>query len=392
MSVGTNIQTINYSNNMQPKVQTNFKAHTAPVQDYPPNTVEINSKKKTGMSTCTKLGISFGSLVLLGLGARFGYKKFLNNIYSKKLKISDLPEKIVFNKATSKEEALKYARETLKINNVSEDLSLDALNYVNKGLTDISNSHKGKFINILGINSMDKDIANRVKGTIGGVCISPAFSKDFAKLSINLDYFKPDNLDTKLKDIYYKQGKIRFDKGKIYKFDNIFVRFDSKYDTLLQKYYQSPKDLSFEEKLRLIESYDYLMNNVHNLKKGLKTGAKGVKSDKVLLGELQSENHFIYHELGHLQDFFNNGMKQHLKSPFMYDINIRRDALNILPTKSHEEFINTQSIQETAGKVSNYAKTSRDEFIAETYARLIEGEKLHEDVMALYKKYNGPMI
>lgn len=67
-------------------------------------------------------------------------------------------------------------------------------------------------------------------------------------------------------------------------------------------------------------------------------------------------------------------------------------AFNIIPTKRHKEFINTESIQATAGKVSDYAKTSRHEFIAETYARLIEGEKLPEDVMALYKKYNGPMI
>ena len=35
MSVGTNIQTVNFNNNVQPKMQTNFRAQSSPVKDYP---------------------------------------------------------------------------------------------------------------------------------------------------------------------------------------------------------------------------------------------------------------------------------------------------------------------------------------------------------------------
>ena len=55
------------------------------------------------------------------------------------------------------------------------------------------------------------------------------------------------------------------------------------------------------------------------------------------------------------------------------------------------EFLTNQETQQTAGKISGYAQTSIGEFIADTYAKMIRGEKLPDDVMALYKKYNGPV-
>lgn len=45
----------------------------------------------------------------------------------------------------------------------------------------------------------------------------------------------------------------------------------------------------------------------------------------------------------------------------------------------------------TAGEVSLYAKEGVGEFVAEVYSKMINGEKLSDDVLALYKKYNGPM-
>ena len=45
----------------------------------------------------------------------------------------------------------------------------------------------------------------------------------------------------------------------------------------------------------------------------------------------------------------------------------------------------------TAGKVSAYAQTSIGEFIAETYAKMVSGDTIPDDVLKLYKKYNGPL-
>ncbi len=38
MPVGTNIQKVNF-NNVQPKMQTNFRSQSSPVKDYPPDTI-----------------------------------------------------------------------------------------------------------------------------------------------------------------------------------------------------------------------------------------------------------------------------------------------------------------------------------------------------------------
>lgn len=56
------------------------------------------------------------------------------------------------------------------------------------------------------------------------------------------------------------------------------------------------------------------------------------------------------------------------------------------------EFLTNQEIQQTAGKVSGYAQSGIGEFIAETYADMIAGKKIPEDVMQLYRKYKGPEL
>ena len=55
------------------------------------------------------------------------------------------------------------------------------------------------------------------------------------------------------------------------------------------------------------------------------------------------------------------------------------------------EFLTNEKIQQTAGEVSLYAQTGIGEFVAEVHAGLIDGKHFSDDVMNLYKKYNGPM-
>lgn len=351
---------------------------------------KIKETKKDELSTSTKWVLGLGATALVGIGARFGYQNLVKNIYKKNIKLSNLPENIIFKKANSKEDALKFTKETLKIDKIDDCFSLEELNYINKALVNVSNRHKGKCVMPAGIIEMDKDVVDMAKGTIAGINYSVQ-SKDFANLAINRSYFKPENLDTKLKEYYYKNNQPRIKPNTIYKYNNeIYGKPGSELSKLLEKYYQSPSTLKLEDKLKLIESYNNFQNNLHNLQQGIKTGSNDIKSNRAILMGLKSENHSIYHELGHLQDLLQNNMKQHISSPFMYEIDMRRNMLNILPTKSHKEFANNKAIQETAGKISEYAKTSRDEFIAETYAKIIAGEKIPEDVMILYRKYNGP--
>lgn len=138
----------------------------------------------------------------------------------------------------------------------------------------------------------------------------------------------------------------------------------------------------------------------------------------------------IYHEMGHLQDFGKNlkdldvkqnqftlkGFWEDLKKEFKGEsnnINLRplfdnrwggityngfEELLKKNPDKFKQlypdlyEFLTTPEIQETAGKISKYSQSSIGEFIAETYVKMINKEYIPDDVMKLYKKYNGPLL
>ena len=139
MSVGANIQTINL-NNVQSKMQTNFRSQSSPVKDYPPDTVEINGKKETGMSSGTKWGISLG---LVTLGTILAIALTRGKGASKEIK--QLAEHLEFKEAKTMEEAKKFAKDNfgmkLEVNN-----NLTAANFFNKICTNVNNRFKGKAV------------------------------------------------------------------------------------------------------------------------------------------------------------------------------------------------------------------------------------------------------
>ena len=114
MSVGANIQTVN-SNDIQLKKQTNFRAQSSPIKDFPPDTVEISGKKKAGMSTGAKFGIGIGlaSIIGLGVGIICGKGKHLKSMLEK------INGKGI-NSTNSLDEGKKYLD---KIDNIKENFS-----------------------------------------------------------------------------------------------------------------------------------------------------------------------------------------------------------------------------------------------------------------------------
>ena len=155
------------------------------------------------------------------------------------------------------------------------------------------------------------------------------------------------------------------------------------------------------------------------------------KIQKTTAYKLESPTSTIHHEMGHLQDFAKNlkeldlkqwkfswkeaweNSKQKVKTGednnrigieevdnrwgAISKENIKKlfdekpDKFKKLYPELHE-FLTNQEIQQTVGKVSDYAQVGIGEFIAETYAKMIAKKKLPDDVIALYKKYNGPEI
>ena len=138
MSVGTNIQTINFNKPAQQNAQMTFKSQAAAVKDYPPDTVEINGKKKTRMSNGVKWGIglglaTIGTILAIALTRGKGAAK----------EIKQLAEHIEFKEAKTMEEAKKFAMDNFGMKlEFGEDLF--TANLVNDMCTNVNNRLKGK--------------------------------------------------------------------------------------------------------------------------------------------------------------------------------------------------------------------------------------------------------
>ena len=89
----------------------------------------------------------------------------------------------------------------------------------------------------------------------------------------------------------------------------------------------------------------------------------------------------IYHEMGHLQD-----MKPRVSacSKFNYD--------SSKYPKELKEWVDNDDYITAANRISSYAADGPGEFIAETFARMINGNKIPDEVLALYNKLEGPKV
>ena len=139
------INTIGITTNQSPQA-------TVPIKlSYPPDTVEISSKNKTQkkdkISTASKwaigLGTTLAAVVLTGIAFAKHQSGKLTKLYNEKMQFVNLAEKIDFKEAKTVEEGVKFAKDVLKIGDVGEGFTLDAINYINKGLVDVSNANKG---------------------------------------------------------------------------------------------------------------------------------------------------------------------------------------------------------------------------------------------------------
>lgn len=401
--------------------------------NYPMDTVDISKKnetKKEGLSTTSKWLIGAGAAAGVAFGvfsALKGRSAALKKLYSEKIKLVKLAENIEFKEAKSVEEGIKFAKDVLKVGEVGEGFTLDAINYVNKGLVEVSNANKGRLFMPRSI-AFDKNCTDR---TLAYVDRSIS-SKNFGRLVINGTLFDNKSLNEMINESYsaikhYNQLHI---KGKCNK--NVI--------DLLNKFEKAPEALNIAEKQELFINlyqiynkaksiYRFPLKHLRLLQKNGVTinldefSSLSIKDQRVKLYEIldkeniiisipplnASRTQTIHHELGHLQDYAKNLKDIHQKkSVFNFwqldnrwgctDKEEFKKLFDSNPTKFQKrypelyEFLTNEKTQETAGEISLYAQTGIGEFIAETYAKMIAGCKLSDDVMALYKKYNGPML
>lgn len=449
---------------------TSFRGNVT--QPIPQDTVELSTqpkqkkKRSVGKKILIGLGITASAVVVAALAYAKHQAVKLDKLYNEKLVKKLVDKEIVFTEAATKEEAIKYAKDVIGVQKIDENMTLEVLNYANKGITDVMNKNVGKEIFVPRSYFYDK-----IEGELAHV-VQDIESKRFGELGINKQYFDNDFLTERLDKLYglrnsaSKTGNTATNKsGEVKAGLHYSYGLDADLFKLYERYCENPNNLTIAEKRSLAYSTgigkqiyaennhnwtNFLERNKDKIKLDMsldefknltndekqKTISKYLKDKGISITEdisLPADDGLstIYHEMGHLQDFAKNLKELDLKQwrlPSFKNIwkeveeakakgeNVKVEALDEVnnrwsgttygdmgklfkekPEKFKKlypdlyEHLTNKEIKKTTEKVSCYAQTSIGEFVAETYAKMIKGDPIPEDVLKLYKKYNGSL-
>ena len=252
-----------------------------------------------------------------------------------------LEENIEFKKAETIEEARAFAQEKLGIKKFKIN-DLEYANWVNEGLTNISNRFKG---NVYFPHTIRFAPFEQMPGTASYSCANDI-------IFINKNQFeKTVNRLPALLQKYSYEELTKYNLGKGY--ENFCGKLKNAYDNI--------DLLSFFEQRALVRSIDKVKQRLEitNNDEFLNPTKDGInKYGNIYEDEFET----IYHEIGHCFDF---------KS----DMALVK-FLDLFRGKS--ELKNLQ--------IPNYPKTNRLEFVASIFSGIMQGEKYQDDVMNLYKE------
>lgn len=334
--------------NLQTKPDTiSFKA-TEHIQTNP---------KKEGVSTGTKWGL--GALALAGIGTAV-YFATRGKVGAKQAQ--QLAEHIEFKPAKTVEEAKKFAQEKLRLHLDDNLKDVELINFINEGITNFHKKTNFKHKN-LGFVQYDKNLHEDSLEFARGLL------KD-NKIGFNINPSYIENIEktiTSSIDDFIKEGSLLNKNGRFELYGTAKkVNFSKDLEELITKYKTNPKNLSLKEKISL----DFWIND---LIEAINSGSTNFQK--------KSPFHVIYHEIGH---------DLHAIEGAKWLEEITTGRISAKTQSLCNEFKN-KHIQ-IAGQVSEYACTNPAEFVAEVYAKCLNGQTFSDDVMALYKKYGGPAL
>lgn len=399
-----------------------FQSTTGTLERQPQNDkLELNNPNKQGLSKNAKLGI--GAVAVIGLGA-LAYVLTKGKLGSKQ--VQQLAEHIEFKEAKSMEEAIKFAKEHLGITKFDVGNDLEMANWVNNGLTKVSNKYKGKAPIPTIVETYPEELYQ--KAIKEGKSIAMAdINAHTGRMRVNTHYFndakktiqkcmdameikigKPDakgNVNFQFGMLPFMNMKKQTDlmpllekvaNGKATKMEIVTceMAIDDMlhYQNLLyeqpeliyshvlksnklQSIFGAKKDLNVLslDKFKTLtkeKQIDYLYNLNDEVIKG-KTGDDllSVFSEIRIADRRPDVHHVIDHEMGHALHLQSIGTSAYKKKHLL-----------------------TDTEKNVATTISDYATTNSHEFVAEVHAEIMKGHTVSQEVMDLYKKYGGMPI
>lgn len=322
-------------------------------------------------------------------------------------KAKKIAEHINFSDAKTIEEAIAFGKNNLKIegyigfNDKSLKHSLESINLINEGLVNISNSMRGKA-------KLPKKIFYADLNEIILADVSTS-----GELRLNKNIF--ENLEKyieKALERCQKVNAIKIQNNKIIP-HNIFKQSQNVKGMIDDLEKLSQDKLSFKKQVALFndllslgETGNALFNSpIVTLEK---LGVTPEKLEEYKSWPLDKQKEFvrkllqsasskgklqvdvtratpfktIYHEMGHAQDKLlasRCATAYSVKDPDKYPEYLKK-------------WLDDEETIQIANSVSKYATAGPGEFIAETFAKLVEGRKLPQSVMNLYEKMQGPKV
>lgn len=325
-------------------------------------------------------------------------------------------KKVDFKKAQTFQEAQDFGYNKFWIIKYVgfDDNTVDIMNYINEALVSAQNAHQTtlrmpEFVDLRDLGTSLAKITNRAYST----------------LFLNSTIYSPDKIDDEIFRLFdamtddgvilnSKDGSIinpllsneeadEFFKGVSYKLNSDFtaLSYDEKIDFYsdLRKIYERTSSLNHfpkyviiklleagcwgeikEDKIKSFEQSfmaDKERSNFKQLFEFLESEGKA-KTDFVL--DLSKFN-TIYHELGHLQS------NRFDHCPAIYNYRNPKDYIPGLV-----DWLSDKEKMRAAFKVSPYACSGIGEFIAESYAWLLQGKELPKEALFLYNKLHGPKV
>ena len=337
------------------------------------------------------------------------------------------------------EEAAEFAKKNLGIQNFNLGDDIEMANWVNEGLTNISNRFKGKA-------NMPKNVIFDEKYFSKNPTAGAYHWAANETIAINKNYF--DGLYESFNKLIEKgkvaEEKIR-NKGKVTNEDLVLSVLGKEVKTVggnfhiknpthwidgelqgslamkVHEYKQNPESFSrfeVEDMMMQIQDLQASCNKLFNNPFGIiqKIAQKNPEFFKANCKELSYYENLPKKEqivkCAHILDRLSNttntwnsiqgscrsgskfGTLWHEMGHLLHDMNtsIKDNIFGRLSKKAGKEFLADTAKQETAGKISWYAQTDPSEFVAETFNALCAGKKLPDDVMELYRYYKGPEL